>query len=316
MWYILLVLFVVWVLLQRKTSRKDGTYLGGIHKYRRLMQFIMRTRAESIVYYDVYVKAEPMLDYIKQIRARFHADVTHCLVAATSYTLKKNPEMNRFTLGRRLYQRKGVWVTFSMKRKKLDKKSKLATVKKEIPADFSFEDLCRSVQSEIDLQRSEKKTYHDKEYDLLTAIPRPILNIGTRLIWWLDYNNILPYSFIEGDGMYTSAFLANLGSLKMKAAYHHLFEWGNCPVFIMAGQIEDRPVVRDGEVVVEKSLHMRITYDERIADGLTASHGIDAVRKVLEDPAHYLGCLAEDGSDQFPIGEPPEDETDSSDEAS
>jgi len=52
----------------------------------------------------------------------------------------------------------------------------------------------------------------------------------------------------------------------------------------MAGAIEERPVVVDGELTTEKILPIRWTYDERIDDGLTASHGIASVKSALEDP--------------------------------
>ena len=83
----------------------------------------------------------------------------------------------------------------------------------------------------------------------------------------------------------------------MRAGFHHLYEWGNCPLFMMVGKIEDRPVVEDGKVVVQKTMHIRWTYDERIDDGLTSSYGMAAARKLLENPYEYLGCIKEDGSD-------------------
>jgi hypothetical protein len=101
--------------------------------------------------------------------------------------------------------------------------------------------------------------------------------------------------------MYTSIFLANLGSLDMDPGYHHLYEWGNCPLFMMVGRIQDRPVVVDGELVVRKTLHIRWSYDERIDDGLNARFGIESVKRALEDPFVFLGCLEADGSDARPL---------------
>ena len=88
---------------------------------------------------------------------------------------------------------------------------------------------------------------------------------------------------------YTSGFIANLGSLKMKAGYHHLYEWGTCPLFLMLGKVEDRAMVEDGEVVARKVLHIRFSFDERVDDGLNAGKGINALRRILEDPYRYFG---------------------------
>ena len=89
----------------------------------------------------------------------------------------------------------------------------------------------------------------------------------------------------RGDAFYTTVFIANLGSVGMGPGYHHLFEWGTSPLFLMVGRIEERAVVRDGQIVVEKVLPMRYSYDERIDDGLTARFGIDGVNTVLSDPS-------------------------------
>ena len=39
--------------------------------------------------------------------------------------------------------------------------------------------------------------------------------MAANLLRVLDYFNLLPAFFIEGDGMYTSIFVANLGSVGM-----------------------------------------------------------------------------------------------------
>jgi hypothetical protein len=188
-----------------------------------------------------------------------------------------------------------------MKRKRLDKAAKLAAVKLRFRDGETFRDLSARINEQIGVERSEKQTYADREFDLLERIPRPLLRGAVRLLRTLDYFNLLPASFIENDGMYTSIFLANLGSLDMDPGYHHLYEWGNCPLFMMVGRIQDRPVVVDGELVVRKTLHIRWSYDKRIDDGLNARFGIESVKRALEDPFVFLGCLEADGSDARPL---------------
>ena len=74
---------------------------------------------------------------------------------------------------------------------------------------------------------------------------------AARLLGRLDHFNLLPAFFIQDDPLYISVFVANLGSLKMGAAYHHLYEYGNCPLFLVLGQVEDRPGVVEGRVEVQ-----------------------------------------------------------------
>jgi len=300
-WILLVV--AAWILLHMKTSRPDGTLIPALHPYRRLMSYIMVGRNESIVFFDSYVNAEPVLDYLREAAEKFEGevDISHCLIAAGFVGLSENPKMNRFSSGRRLYQRRGVYMTFSMKRRRLDTEAKLATVKLRLEPGETFVELVGRMNREISTERSGTKTYADREFDLLDAMPRPLLRFGVWLLKTLDYYNCLPGSFIEKDGLYTSMFCANLGSLGMGAGYHHLYEWGNCPLFMMVGKVEDRPTVVDGEVIVRKSLQIRWSYDERIDDGLNARFGIDSAVRALEHPREYFGCLAEDGSDARPL---------------
>ena len=215
------------------------------------------------------------------------------------------PKMNAFVVGRRLYRRHDREITFSMKRKQLDREAKLSAVKLRIPPGQTFIELCERINSHIEIERSGTKTYSDSELALLKRLPRAAINLGVHLFRWLDYHNLLPGSFIRGDGMYTSVFVANLGSVGMDAGFHHLYEWGTCPLFLMVGKVEDRVLVEDGQMVVRKVLPLRFSYDERIEDGFNAGFGINALRETLENPAKHLGCLAEDGSDAVPLDAPP-----------
>jgi len=248
------------------------------------MQYIMPTRNESVVYFDSYVNAEELLKYLEDAKGRFKVDVTHTVVAAFNIALAMNPRMNQFVVGRRLYERDGRYLTFSMKREQLNKRAKLSVVKLRMLDGETFQQLCERINGNIRVERSGDKTYADKEFDLFLFLPRPLLRGAASFLRTLDYFNLLPASFIENDGMYTSLFIANLGSVGMGPGYHHLYEWGTCPLFAMIGKIEDRAVVVDGKVKAQKSMHIRFSYDERIDDGLTARHGIDSAVAVLENP--------------------------------
>lgn len=52
--------------------------------------------------------------------------------------------------------------------------------------------------------------------------------------------------------------------------------------------IEDRAVVRDGQVVVRPIMYLALTYDHRIVDGREAVTFLKRVRDVIEDPVRML----------------------------
>ncbi len=286
LWLIPVSFLVAWALAHLKTSRPDGT-LQRVHPFRRIMQYIMPTRTESVVYYDAYVDAERMIAWLAGVKST-GADITHLTLAAANIALAATPKMNRFVVGRRLYMRNARWLTFSLKRARMDREAQISTVKLKMPDGETFAELVTRVNGGIGEERSGKKTRGDKEMDLFNFFPRPVLRIAAQALATLDYFNLLPAWYIDGDPMYTSIFVANLGSLGMSPGYHHLFEYGTCPLFIMVGRIEDKVVARDGQPVVRPILHLRFTYDERIEDGLNAKYGIDRCVEILEDPARFL----------------------------
>ncbi len=294
----LLVLAGLWLLASLKSSRSDGTLLD-VHPYRRLMFFIMRTRNESVVYFDAVIDADRLLAFSEKVRKSCDANLTHVVVAAANIALAATPRMNRFVVGRRLYARNGRWLTFAMKRKKLDRDAKLATIKLQMLDGESFAGFAERVNAQIGENRSEKRTSADKEYDLFNLLPRPFLWLAGEALFVLDYYNLLPAFFIRDDPMYTSIFLANLGSLDMDPGYHHLYEYGTCPLFIVVGRVVEEPTVEDGVLTMRRRLRVRFSYDERIEDGLNARFGIEGFVRVLSDPERWIGSTGED--DRFAL---------------
>jgi 2-oxoglutarate dehydrogenase E2 component (dihydrolipoamide succinyltransferase) len=53
-------------------------------------------------------------------------------------------------------------------------------------------------------------------------------------------------------------------------------------------RIEDRPVVRNGEIVVRPMMYLALSYDHRIVDGKDAVTFLVRVKEVLEDPQRFV----------------------------
>ena len=53
-------------------------------------------------------------------------------------------------------------------------------------------------------------------------------------------------------------------------------------------RIEDRPVVRDGQIVIRPMMYLALSYDHRLVDGREAVTFLVAVKDAIEDPARLL----------------------------
>jgi len=131
----------------------------------------------------------------------------------------------------------------------------------------------------------------DREIGLLVRLPRFALRAVTWLQPRLDRLGLLPARLVEDDPLYASAFVANLGSVGLDAAYHHLFEYGTVPIFVTMGRVHRAPLVHDdGRVGSHEVFVLRYTYDERIEDGFYAARALEALAGYLADPAALSGA--------------------------
>lgn len=236
-----------------------------------MMPLLMRTRNESAVYFEQRVDATRALEYVQRYNANHERKISlfHLVVWSIVQTLAERPRLNRFTSGGRLYQRRGIWVSYSAK-KALDDESPVFVVKREMQAAWTIDELAERMHGSVAEGRSDKPTYTDKELSLLLKFPIFLLGWMVRLVRRLDAWNLLPHKFIVGDPMYASVFVANLGSLKLEAAYHHNYEYGNIPIFVTVGRLHGSEAV------------LKWTFDERIEDGLYCAQALERLRERLE----------------------------------
>jgi len=54
------------------------------------------------------------------------------------------------------------------------------------------------------------------------------------------------------------------------------------------GKVQDKPVVRDGQIVVRKILPLTLAFDHRVADGADAARFVSALIRLLSDPRELL----------------------------
>jgi hypothetical protein len=256
--------------------RRDGDLVKDVPAYRRIMPLIMPTRTESTVFFEQRVAVGRALELVGRFNDERAAagdtrkiTLFHLVLWAIVQTLAERPRLNRFVMNHRLYQRRGIWLSYSAK-KAFDDESPVFVVKKEFDPGWSFGELVDHVHGDVAEGRSSRPSAVDKELSLLLRMPLFLLKWFVSLARWLDRHNLMPFSMIRTDPMYASMFIANLGSLKLEAAFHHNYEWGTIPIFVTIGRI-------DGDQML-----LRWTFDERIEDGLYCARALERLRERLE----------------------------------
>jgi hypothetical protein len=91
--------------------------------------------------------------------------------------------------------------------------------------------------------------------------------------------------------MFTSVFVANLGSVGLDRTTHHLYEYGTAGMFGCMGMPRKQLIPdRAGNPVLRDILEVRWSLDERVNDGLYCSRTLAQLKKIVEDPVAYLAA--------------------------
>jgi hypothetical protein len=204
------------------------------------------------------------------------------------------PRLNRFVSGGRLYRRREVSMSFVAK-KEFSDEGATATVKVVAARGESFESFSRRLASHVDDAREIERAV-DKEVSFVMSLPGPVVRLGVWLVRLLDRWNLLPWFMMKNDPMYTSLFLANLGSVGVSDVYHHLYEYGTVSIFGAVSAPRRAAIVVDGRQVVEDVLGVRWTFDERIDDAFYCARSLALVQEIVEMPTHHLGAPEGDGT--------------------
>ena len=279
----LVLILALGALISFKFSRPDGRPLD-VHPYRRMMPLLMPSRQGSIAMAESFIPVEGLENYLSSFPKDIRPTFTQLVVAALAETLHLHPTLNRFEAGGRLYQRYGVQIATSLKRDLGDRGSKVSVIKQGIRQGTTPAELAEILGREIAKERSGNPSYVDREMDFLLRLPHAALWCVVKAMNILHHLHLLPGFLIERDPLFASAFVANLGSFKMRDAYHHLYEWGTISVFLVLGKVEERVVSIDGEAHSVRGLPIRWTLDERVDDGMTADHALREFEEILKDP--------------------------------
>ena len=124
---------------------------------------------------------------------------------------------------------------------------------------------------------------------LLNRIPWPLRRPAFLFLKWITVDMGLE---IRTLGLSANSFgsfvVSDIGSHGLTTGMTALMPAAKVPAVIVLGKIEEKPVVRKGEIVIRKILPLTGTFDHRIVDGKGAVTFLVRVKENLEDPRRLL----------------------------
>ncbi len=268
-------------------DRADGRMIRSSPVIERLVPYIMVDRNGANNLFAESVEISAIEDYIRRKRKEGLTGfgLTHVIFAAYARTVAKYPALNRFISGQKIYSR-GEDIALCMTvKKEMALASPDTVVKVHLTPVDTAEDVYRKFGEQVEKAKDEMQSSGvDDTAGILTAIPGLVLKFVVWLLKTLDYFGLVPGFLLEISPFHGSAYFTSMASLGIRPVYHHLYDFGNVPVFCAFGKKRRATEIVDGEAVERRYVDLHFTLDERICDGYYYASLLKYFLRLLKHP--------------------------------
>lgn len=270
-------------------DRPDGRRLCSLSPMDQITSYFQVERNTCSNLFEESFEITKVDHYIRQKRREGMTEfgITHVLLAAYVRCVAKYPQLNRFISGQRVYSR-GNDIQYCMTvKKEMSVESPDTAIKVHLTPYDTSRDVYEKLSAAVaDVKRSQEL---DSSLDGLIAVLLLIPGVFMKFTVWflkmLDYFGLVPKFLLELSPFHGSLYMTSMGSLGIRPIYHHLYDFGNIPVFGAFGmKRRANEVLEDGTVVSRKYIDMKFTLDERICDGYCYATFFKYFRRILQHP--------------------------------
>ena len=272
---------------RRFGDRKDGRLIRSLPAFSRFIPYIMPTRNDATNLYEESMEVSDVDRRLRSLRVEGYKGIgiLHFMIAAYIRLVSMLPGLNRFVVGRRIYAANDIVVVMTVKRS-LAIDATETTIKVHFdPTDTIF-DVYRKLNEKIDeIKATDEHNNTEDVAEALSRLPRIILRLAIRILRMMDYFGWIPESLTEASPFHGSMIITDLGSLRIKPVYHHIYNFGTLPVFIAFGAKHHvYELDRHGNMVDKKYVDCKFSLDERTVDGHYYAQAFQALRYIFQHP--------------------------------
>ena len=270
-------------------DRTDGRRIRSLPPISSIGPYIMPNRNGANILYEESLEITQVDRYIRRKRKEglTNFGIIHVMLAGYVRALCKYPAANRFLSGQKLYSR-GNDVIFCMTIKKdMTADSPDTVIKVHFTTSDTAEDIYRKLQHAIETEKAsmELDSGIDNLAGILNLIPGIFLKFVVWLLKTLDYFGLVPQALLNFSPFHGSVYFTSMGSLGIAPVYHHLYDFGNIPIFGAFGiKRKELQVQEDGSIVQRKYVDCRFNLDERICDGFYYASFFKHFKRIMAHP--------------------------------
>ena len=268
---------------------KEGRRVKSLPPMSYVIPYIMKTRNTSMNYIRDSINIEKAEAYIKKKRQEGLTSfgMLHIFFAIYARTVSQKPGINRFIRGQKIYTRDHIEVMMTIK-KEMTIDSPDTCIKfymsPEDTADTIYHNFNKLVE-ENKAKSGNGESGFDTTARILTYIPGIFLRFTVGFLRFVDYFGLIPRTLTHISPFHGSLAITSMGSLGIPPIYHHLYDFGNIPVFISYGaKRKTYELDKDGNSVLKRYIDITVVTDERICDGFYFASALKYMRTIFNNP--------------------------------
>ncbi len=272
---------------RRWGDRADGRKLRSLDPITRVASYIMVNRSGASNYFIDSVDIDEIERYIRHKRkdeGLTGFGIMHVLLAAYVRCISQRPAGNRFISGQKVYQRHDIEINMAVK-VEMTTEGAETIIKIRPKRDATATDVYHLMTKEIEASRNSANEDFDNLAKFFNKIPGLVLKFAVWFLKLLDYFGLIPKSLLNLSPFHGSMFITSMGSLGIPPVFHHLYDFGNVPIFCSFGAKQRRTeLLPDGSVTERRYITYTWVTDERICDGFYYSSAFKLIKSILKDP--------------------------------
>lgn len=270
---------------RRFGDRKDGRKVRTLCPMNYVSPYIMPDRDSASNFIADSFDTEAIDNYIYEKRRQGYKGfgTLHVLVTAYVRVLSQRPGLNRFINRQKIYARNNIEIMMAVKKElRLDAEE---TVVKIMPSpDITAAELYELFNKTITESRTADSDF-DNTAKVINYIPGLLKKFTVWLLKTMDYFGLLPRFLLKVSPFHGSMFITSMASLGIPPIYHHLYDFGNVPLFLSYGaKRKQNELADDGTVVKKTYIDYRFVTDERICDGHYYASALKLFKEYLQNP--------------------------------
>ena len=272
---------------KRIGDRKEGRLIHSLAPFYKFMPYIMPVRSDACNQFADCVEISETDRWLRQKRLEGYKGLgyLHLFIAAYVRMVSQRPGINRFISGRRIYARNNIEVVLTVRRG-MSTDSTETTIKVIFdPYDTIFDVYHKMTEKINEIKFGDQDNNTEEVAGALIKLPRFLLRFAIGVLRVMDYFGVIPQSLLDASPFHGSMIITDLGSLGIAPIYHHIYNFGNLPLFIAFGaKRKSMELDMNGNLVQRKYIDFKAVTDERICDGYYYATSFKFFKKYLHNP--------------------------------